>query len=388
MKVFYSQKHVVVALLSLAFIFSSACGDEELAELGVNPNSAAEEVSEAPEVPSEENVALPEEGEEVKDWEGLEEGDAPMMAFAASSPSFPSLSTSAYATGYCRSTANDTYVYTSSALSTRGTSSPYKAYAATIYASDEVYFYSINTTWAYISYPVGSGRSYGYIRTKDCMDANYGESFTSKSEVTTYTRPNGGSYGKIYVGDSIIAVASVSGYYQVFYTAKSGNRAWKIGYVTQADYTKMKNGSGGGGSTSFSTWVNQTAAKTSPICNNGYCQCVALFNDYTVNFLRKSLVGAYYAYQLYNNAPTAQWTKLGASSTPQAGDVVIWKGKSGCGYGTTEAGHVGVVVSVQSNGQINVIHQNLSGDKSPRITAETKSKNLASSCLMGYLRPK
>jgi len=136
------------------------------------------------------------------------------------------------------------------------------------------------------------------------------------------------------------------------------------------------------------TWAKRTAAKTSPLCHRGYCQCVALFHDYATRFLRKSFVSAKYAYQLYENAPAAQWAQLDAFATPQAGDVIVWKAYSGCGYGTGVAGHVGVVTRVQANGQLNVLHQNLSGDKSPRLTTETQDRNVAPSCLVGYLRPK
>jgi len=253
MKSFNRQKYVFVALLSVGFVFSSGCGDEETAEFLATVSSADSASKEAAESAAateeeeadEEDLGLPEEGEEVKDWEGLEEGDSPMMAFASSTPSFPSLSSTGYAAGYCRSTANNTSVYMDTSLDPkkRGTSSPLKQYNATIYASDEVYFYSINTTWAYISYPVGSGRSYGYIRTSDCFSAYYGENFTSKAGVDVYRRPYGASYGKIYVGDSVKTVGTESGYYQVFYPAKSGNRAWKVGYVTTSAYNSMKGGS-------------------------------------------------------------------------------------------------------------------------------------------------
>jgi|GEM_PF-1930193 len=240
MKCFYCGKHL---LLGLALAFMFGCEDEQEAWLedADTFELRVEENEQAPEVPYEDEGFIAEEEAEAEEvWEGFEEGEEPVAVAAAASVSFPSLSTSAYAAGYCRSTTNNTPVYTSSSVNIRGTSSPYQAYAATVYAADEVYVYSINATSAYISYPVGSTRRYGYLRTSDLSAANFGENITAKASATTYRRPSGASYGSIYVGDTVRAVASVSGYVQVFYTAKSGSRAWKIGYVTQAAYNSMK----------------------------------------------------------------------------------------------------------------------------------------------------
>lgn len=74
----------------------------------------------------------------------------------------PSISTSNYIKAYVLSTGNNTPVYTDSSLWVRGTASPYKKYSATVYASDEIYIYSMTSDYAYISYPTSSGRRKGY----------------------------------------------------------------------------------------------------------------------------------------------------------------------------------------------------------------------------------
>ena len=109
----------------------------------------------------------------------------------AVSASVPNLSSNKYIKTYPLSTSNNTYVYTSASLTKRGTSYPYKAYNAVIYASDEIYVYSMNNTYAYISYPTSSGRRYGYIRTSAITSKNKNASSTYKSraKINTYKKP-------------------------------------------------------------------------------------------------------------------------------------------------------------------------------------------------------
>jgi len=200
-------------------------------------------------------------GEE--DWgdEDAEGEEAWVPEVAAAASWFPTLSRYAYATGYCHSAAA---VYTSSSLSTRGTSSPYKAYStATIYTSDEVYVYSINDTYALVSYPTSSGRKEGYIKTSALLSGDYrSKGPAAKIKAKVYRNayeaifPYGNSYGDmsygtIDKGDTVIGVGRgttsyvwlgirfYEKYVQVFYAARSGNRAWKIGYLPEYVYNSL-----------------------------------------------------------------------------------------------------------------------------------------------------
>jgi len=230
MRSFYCQKFIFIALLSFGLLFSSACGEEEQAKGGAKLDLVVMEVSEEPE------LVYEEEEEEVLE-EAEDEGGVPMPVAASVAASvFPGLSSTAYAAGYCRSTANDTPVYTTSSLADR---------LGTIYALDEVYFFEIapnaSKPYAKVTYPVGTTRKTGYIHLSSLTLGNFGERIASaKASATVYRRPGEAVYGSIYVGDDVRAVAKVSGYVQVFYKAASGNRAWKIGYVTQAAYDLVK----------------------------------------------------------------------------------------------------------------------------------------------------
>lgn len=153
----------------------------------------------------------------------------------SASAAIPSISSSCYIKAYPLSTQNNTYVYTSSSLNQRGTSSPYKAYNAVIYASDELYVYSMNETSAYISYPTSSGRRYGYVKTSDLTALNHNVSgtVTSRTKITTYKKPNGATYGSISKGDNVYIVATSGKYTQVIYPVSGG---YKMAWIKTSDY--------------------------------------------------------------------------------------------------------------------------------------------------------
>jgi hypothetical protein len=153
----------------------------------------------------------------------------------------PGLSNSNYMKTYVLSTGNNTRVYTSSSLKTRGTSSPYKAYNAAIYASDEVYVYSINDTYCYISYPTSSGRKYGYISTSAITANNYSvDAVTSTGKFTTYRRAGSTKYGYVAKGDTVYTIASSGSYRQIIYPV---GKLWKMGWCSESDYNKYVQGS-------------------------------------------------------------------------------------------------------------------------------------------------
>lgn len=156
-------------------------------------------------------------------------------AFVNVSAAIPSISTSRYIKGYVLSNYNNTYVYTDSSLTTRGTSNPYRRYSsATVYANDEIYIYSMNNTYCYISYPTSSGRKYGYIRTSSVTSNNYSQNATTcRANITTYKKAGGSRYGSISKGDTVYTLASSGNYIQIVYPVNGG---YKLGWVTGSDY--------------------------------------------------------------------------------------------------------------------------------------------------------
>lgn len=145
----------------------------------------------------------------------------------------PGLSKSQYLRCYSRS--GSIPVYTSSTLRTRGTSSPYRAYSASAYSSDEIYVYSWNSTWSYISYPVGKTRRYGYIKTSTITPNNYSVSkLTSQARITTYRKATGStSAGYIAKGDSVWTIGYESGRYQVIYPSGT---LYRMAWISSSAY--------------------------------------------------------------------------------------------------------------------------------------------------------
>lgn len=147
----------------------------------------------------------------------------------------PVISSSRYIKMFNLSGRNDTFVYTNSLLNQRGTSSPYKAYNALIYGNDEIYVYQMNSTYAWVSYPTSSGRKQGYVRTSSLTYNNFhiNSIMQSRSNIRTYTRPGGGSYGSIFKGDNVWTVAIQGNYVQVVYP--TGN-TYKMAWIAKSDY--------------------------------------------------------------------------------------------------------------------------------------------------------
>ena len=147
---------------------------------------------------------------------------------------FPSLSTSAY----CEFSAIKRIpVYRDSALKTRGTSSPAKSYSAEIYVGDICRVLKITSNYVQLQYPTSSGYKTGFINRSALIGvANPTDNFTSKGKVTTYVSAGGKSYGYTEAGDKIYTVGVSGSYTAIIYTAKSGNRAFKFGYVLTSEY--------------------------------------------------------------------------------------------------------------------------------------------------------
>lgn len=153
-----------------------------------------------------------------------------ILSINVSAASYPSLSSSKY----CEFTAaKKMTVFVDSAFSKPGTSSPYKKYDAYIAKNDKCYIYKITSSYAQVNYPTSSGRKTGYIRTQDLLGGklNPTDSFTANKKVTTYKYKNGAESGYYEKGDTVYNLLGKN--YNVIYTAKSGNRAYKLAYVEQ-----------------------------------------------------------------------------------------------------------------------------------------------------------
>ena len=156
----------------------------------------------------------------------------PISANAATS--WPTLSSGSY----CEFTAANTIpVYRNSSCSTRGTASPAKSYNASISAGDVCKIYGITSSYIYVAYPTSSGQRVGYIKRSALFNVSSpSELVTSNAKVTTYKYAGSGSYGYVAVHDKVYAVGTSGNYTRVIYQAKSGSRAYKLGYVTTSNY--------------------------------------------------------------------------------------------------------------------------------------------------------
>lgn len=178
--------------------------------------------------------------------------------FAAS---YPSISSGKYIEFKAQQNIN---VYKDTSCKTRGTSSPSKKYNASISSGDTCYIYKIEKNYIQVNYPTSSGRRTGYIKRNALFDktapVNYISS--SKAKVTIHKSSSGSCVAK---GDKVWEVDTkkeFSGYKAVIYEAKSGKRAYKLGYVTNSDFEKIKNNSSTKEKSSSSKTVVQSSKVT------------------------------------------------------------------------------------------------------------------------------
>ena len=191
----------------------------------------------------------------------------PLCIPAVSAASWPGLSASAY----CEFTASKTInAYRNSSCTTRGTYSPAKSYNAYIAKNDVCYIQNITSSCITLKYPTSSGLKTAFIKRSDLFSVSAPtEVLTSKAKVTTYKYDGGASYGYIDKGDKVYIVGTSGSYYAVIYQAKSGNRAYKLGYITQSGYNSVKGSAVPAGYLSplKGTLTRSSACKT----NGQYC---------------------------------------------------------------------------------------------------------------------
>lgn len=275
---------------------------------------------------------------------------APSNALAAD---FGAINSSAYLKTYTITTANNTPVYTSTSFATRGTSSPASAYAATIYGTDEVYVMTLTPSYSYVSYPVGSGRRYGYIKTSVITSNNMTHATsTATAQVTTYTRASTASvYGYVSKGDSVTAVATSGSFVQVIYPTGS---TYKLGWVTLTNYnayikpqpvitkvaTKQENAVKIAQSY-LGKNMSQMAGLGGWAWHNGaWC---ADFATYVLNKAGFAIPEISSVTTIYNDAIAGKYfTWVPKGNTPRPGDLALWNW-----YGSTDGphDHVNIVIS-------------------------------------------
>lgn len=188
-----------------------------------------------------------------------------IFCVTASAASYPSISSSKYIEFEAQQNIN---VYKDKTCKTRGTSSPAEAYNASIAKGDVCYIYEIAASYIKLNYPTTSGRKTGFIKRGDLFDKTAPEEYVSsaKASVTVYKARGTSSIAK---GDKVWRVGTKNdykGYYAVIYEAKSGKRAYKLGWITEADYRKVFGVPGGD-----DTVVRPVSGTTSvwPVGGNG-----------------------------------------------------------------------------------------------------------------------
>ncbi len=193
--------------------------------------------------------------------------------------SWPSLSESAY----CEFAASKSFnAYCDSSLTTRGTCSPARSYGAAVYRGDKCRIYQIvNTNVLKIAYPTSSGHRSAYVHLSDVFPSSSVQATTkARGKVTVYTVPGGSSYGYTESGDTVWKIGVTGNYTAIIYQAKSGNRAYKYGWVKTSQYNSLLRQSTGSTSSSSassatsSTWDSRIGKTVASIKNgSSYTYC-------------------------------------------------------------------------------------------------------------------
>lgn len=158
-------------------------------------------------------------------------------SIGASAAAWPSLGLYSYCEIIAPKTIN---VYTSMYLNTRGTSSPAKNYNAYIDKGDVCKIYRIESNYIHLAYPTSSGYKQAFARRSDMFNVSSPSGyFVSKGKVTTYKYSGSSSYGYVAKGDRVYKAGTSGSYTNIIYQAKSGNRAYKAGWVKSSDYNNI-----------------------------------------------------------------------------------------------------------------------------------------------------
>ena len=111
--------------------------------------------------------------------------------------------------------------------------------------TDEIWVYSIGKNsrgqmYAYVSYPTSSGRRKVYIPLSTFTSATSPTaSRTAKSQITTYKKAGGASYGYISAGDKVLKMTTSGSYTQIIYPVNNSSGAitsYKMAYIKTSEY--------------------------------------------------------------------------------------------------------------------------------------------------------
>ncbi len=182
-----------------------------------------------------------------------------------------------YAKVYTIAKSGKTIPYTSKSLSTRGTTSGASKSSYIDNAADELYLMDVGTTsgktWAYVSYPVSSGRRNAYIYLSAISSAPYSTShlYYSSSSGKFYcsTRKGGSTSSSYYVakGDKVyvLAIDSTSGTNTQIMYPTSGNK-WRIAWCKYSDARKyLDNATTTKATTSSKTYTGYVNTSSVPL---------------------------------------------------------------------------------------------------------------------------
>ena len=202
---------------------------------------------------------------------------------ASAATSWPSVSTSSY----CEFTASKTiYVWRNNSCTTRGTESPAKSYNAYIESGDVCRIIKFDSSYIKLQYPTSSGYKTGYIKRSDLLGVSAPtNSVTSQGKADTYIKAGGSYYGYVAKGDKVYACGTSGNYTAVIYQAKSGSRAYKLGYVTTANYNTVIAPSGSPVISAKKTISNGTYCISSALNNNMKLDCSGASTDNGANVL-------------------------------------------------------------------------------------------------------
>ena len=162
------------------------------------------------------------------------------MPVSAASASFPAINNK----NYIETKAEvGMPVFLNEALTIRGTKAPWRWYNAWIDAGDIVRIIGIcNSKAIILQYPTASGWRTGYASFANFFNYSPSEKFVATVNATVRAVPyDGAAYGTITSGDTVYRVGESNGHVLVIYQAKSGNRGYKLGYILESDYNRIKN---------------------------------------------------------------------------------------------------------------------------------------------------
>lgn len=130
--------------------------------------------------------------------------------------------------------------YTTTSLSKRGTCSPSKAYNAYAEKGDVISILQVTSSYVKFEYPTSSGKRIAYGKPSEVFGVTApAKKLTSYGSATIYKYAGSSSYGSIANNDTIYSLRTSGSYTFVIYTAKSGNRAWKAGWVNTNTLNKI-----------------------------------------------------------------------------------------------------------------------------------------------------